>query len=47
MVYRSRVRFDFDNIIRFIGKKRLTVIFHIEGDCVVVDKILPSLLVTY
>ena len=30
-----------------IRKKRLTVIFHIEGDCVVVDKILPSSLVTY
>ncbi|MBR4492785.1 MAG: hypothetical protein IKO98_09020 [Bacteroidales bacterium] len=30
-----------------IMKKRLTVIFHIVGDCVVADKILPSTLITY
>jgi len=30
-----------------IGNKKLTVIFHIDGDYVIVDKILPSVLVTY
>ena len=30
-----------------VGKCRLTVIFHIEGDYVIVDKILPSAMVTY
>ena len=30
-----------------IGNKKLTVIFHIDGDYVIVDKILPSALVTY
>ena len=30
-----------------IGNKKLTVIFHIEGDYVVVDKILPSALITH
>lgn len=30
-----------------IAKKKLTVIFHIDGDYVIVDKILPSALITY
>lgn len=30
-----------------IAKKKLTVIFHIDGDYVIVDKILPSSLITY
>ena len=30
-----------------IGNKKLTVIFHIDGDYVIVDKILPSAMVTY
>lgn len=30
-----------------IGKRKLTVIFHIEGDYVMVDKILPSCMITY
>lgn len=30
-----------------ITKKKLTVIFHIEEDYVIVDKILPSALITY
>ena len=30
-----------------IGNKKLTVIFHIDGDYVIVDKILPSMLITY
>lgn len=30
-----------------VGNKKLTVIFHIDGDYVIVDKILPSALVTY
>ena len=30
-----------------VGKRKLTVIFHIEGDFVIVDKILPSAMVTY
>ena len=30
-----------------IGNKKLTVVFHIDGDYVIVDKILPSVLVTY
>ncbi|MBR5665247.1 MAG: hypothetical protein IKX13_05810 [Bacteroidales bacterium] len=30
-----------------VGKRKLTVIFHIEGDYVIVDKILPSAMVTY
>ena len=30
-----------------IGKHRLTVIFHIDGDYVIVDRILPSSMMTY
>ena len=30
-----------------VGKKKLTAIFHIEGDYVIVDKILPSSLIKY
>ena len=30
-----------------VGNKKLTVIFHIDGDFVIVDKILPSALITY
>lgn len=30
-----------------IGNKKLTVIFHIDGDYVIVDRILPSVLITY
>lgn len=30
-----------------IAKKKLTVVFHIDGDYVIVDKILPSALITY
>ena len=30
-----------------IGNKKMTVIFHIDGDYVIVDKILPSALITY
>ena len=30
-----------------VGNKKLTVIFHIDGDYVIVDKILPSALITY
>ena len=30
-----------------VGNKKLTVIFHIEENCVIVDKILPSALITY
>ncbi len=30
-----------------VCKRKLTVIFHIEGDYVIVDKILPSAMVTY
>lgn len=30
-----------------IGNKKLTVIFHIDEDYVIVDKILPSALITY
>jgi len=30
-----------------IAKKKLTVIFHIDGDYVIVDKILPSVLITH
>ena len=30
-----------------VGNKKLTVIFHINGDYVIVDKILPSALITY
>lgn len=30
-----------------IANKKLTVIFHIDGDYVIVDKILPSSLITY
>lgn len=30
-----------------IAKKKLTVVFHIEEDYVIVDKILPSALITY
>lgn len=30
-----------------IGNRKLTVIFHIDGDYVIVDKILPSSLITY
>ena len=30
-----------------IGKRKLTVIFHIEGEYVIVDKILPSCMITY
>ena len=30
-----------------IGKRKLTVIFHIDGEYVMVDKILPSCMITY
>ena len=30
-----------------IGNKKMTVIFHIDGDYVIVDKILPSVMITY
>ena len=30
-----------------VGKRKLTVIFHIDGDYVIVDKVLPSAMVTY
>lgn len=30
-----------------IGNKKLTVIFHIDGEYVIVDKILPSALIKY
>ena len=30
-----------------VGKRKLTVIFHIEGEYVIVDKILPSCMITY
>ena len=30
-----------------IAKRKLTVIFHIEGDYVIVDRIMPSSLITY
>jgi hypothetical protein len=30
-----------------VGNKKLTVIFHIDEDYVIVDKILPSALITY
>ena len=30
-----------------VGNKKLTVIFHIDGDYVIVDKLLPSALITY
>ena len=30
-----------------VGNKKLTVVFHIDGDYVIVDKILPSALITY
>ena len=30
-----------------VGNKKLTVIFHIDGDYVIVDKILPSAMITY
>lgn len=30
-----------------VGKKKLTAIFHIEGEYVIVDKILPSSLIKY
>ena len=30
-----------------VGKRKLTVIFHIDGDYAIVDKILPSAMVMY
>ena len=30
-----------------IGHRKLTVIFHIDGEYVIVDKILPSCMITY
>lgn len=30
-----------------IGNRKLTVIFHIEEEYVIVDKILPSCMITY
>ena len=30
-----------------VGKKKLTAIFHIEGEYVIVDKILPSSMIKY
>ena len=30
-----------------VGKRKLTVIFHIDGEYVIVDKILPSCMITY
>ena len=45
--YKLPKRYHPDAKTLVIGNKKLTVIFHIDGDYVIVDKILPSALVTY
>lgn len=41
------LRYHKDAKTMTIGKRKLTVIFHVDGDFVIVDKILPSALITY
>lgn len=45
--YLMPLRFHKDAKTMTIGKRKLTVIFHIDGDYVIVDKILPSCMITY
>lgn len=45
--YLMPLRYHKDAKTMTIGKHKLTVIFHIDGEYVIVDKILPSSLITY
>ena len=45
--YLMPLRFHKDAKTMTIGKRKLTVIFHIDGEYVIVDKILPSCMITY
>ena len=45
--YLMPLRYHKDAKTMTIGKRKLTVIFHVDGDFVIVDKILPSALITY
>ena len=45
--YLLPLRFHKDAKTMTIGKRKLTVIFHIDGEYVIVDKILPSCMITY
>ena len=45
--YLMPLRYHKDAKTMTIGKRKLTVIFHIEGEYVIVDKILPSCMITY
>lgn len=44
--YFMPLRFHKDAKTMTIGKRKLTVIFHIDGEYVIVDKILPSCMIT-
>ena len=45
--YLMPLRFNKDAKTMTIGHRKLTVIFHIDGEYVIVDKILPSCMITY
>lgn len=45
--YLLPLRYHKDAKITTIGNHKLAVIFHMEGDYVIVDKILPSMMITY
>ena len=45
--YHMPLRFNKDAKTMPIGKRKLTVIFHIDGEYVIVDKILPSCMITH
>ncbi len=45
--YKQPKRYHPEAKTHIVGDKKLTVIFHIDGDYVIVDKILPSALITY
>lgn len=45
--YLMPLRFHKDAKTMTIGHHKLTVIFHIDGEYVIVDKILPSCMITY
>lgn len=45
--YLMPLRFHKNATTMTIGHRKLTVIFHIEGEYVIIDKILPSCMITY
>ena len=45
--YLLPLRYHKDAKAMTVGKRKLTVIFHVDGEYVIVDKILPAGMITY